>query len=99
MAQHWARTTAFKHEHPQIQPETQVLLGSLKPSSWGTWVALSVKPPTLAQIMISQFVGSTPASGSMLIAQSLESPSDSVSPSLSTPPMLTLCLSLSFKNK
>ena len=54
---------------------------------------------TSAQVMISWFVGSRPAWGSMLTAQSLEPPSDSVSPSLSAPPLLMLCLSLSLKNK
>ena len=53
------------------------------------------KHPTLAQVMISQFVGSSPVSGSVLIAQSLEPASDSVSPSLSAPHLLTLSLSLS----
>ena len=59
------------------------------------WVAQSVKHPTLAEIMISQFVSSSTASGSVLTAQSLEPASDSVSPSLSVPPLLTLCVSLS----
>ena len=61
----------------------------------GAWVAQSVKYPTLAQVMILQFVSSSPASGSVLTAQSLEPASDSESPSLSTPPLLTLCLSQS----
>ena len=63
----------------------------------GAWVAQSVKRPTSAQVMISQSVSSSPASGSVLTAQSLEPVSDSVSPSLSDPPpvMLSLCL----KNK
>ena len=39
----------------------------------------------LAQIMISQFVSSSPASGSVLTAQSLKPASDSVSPSLPLP--------------
>ena len=59
----------------------------------GTWVAQSVKRLTSAQVMISQFVGLSPASGSVLTAQSLEPVSDSVSPSLSAPPLLTLCFS------
>ena len=46
------------------------------------------------QVMISQFVGSSPTSGSVLTAWSLEPALDSVSPSLSAPPQLTLCLSL-----
>ena len=58
------------------------------------WVAQSVKRLTLAQVMISQFVGLSPASGSVLTAQSLEPALDSVSPSLSDP--LLLVLSLSF---
>ena len=69
--------------------------------STGAWVAQSIECLTLAQVMISQFVGSSPTSGSVLTAQSLEPVSDSVSPSLSAPPPLTLCLSvsLSLKNK
>ena len=46
-------------------------------------MAQLVKHVTLAQVMISQFVGSSPASGSVLTAQSLELASDSVSPFLS----------------
>ena len=59
----------------------------------GAWVAQLVKRPTSAQVMILQFVGSSPASGSVLTARSLEPASDSVSPSLSIPPPLTFCLS------
>ena len=65
----------------------------------GAWVAQSVKRPTSAQVMISQFVSSSPESGSVLTAQSLEPVSDSVSPSLSAPPPLMLCLSFCLKNK
>ena len=57
----------------------------------GTWVAQSVKCLTLAQVMISQLVGSSPALGSVLTAQSLEPVSDSVS--------LFLCPSTPLKNK
>ena len=64
---------------------------------WGTWVAQSVERPTSAQVVISQSVSSSPASGSVLTAQSLEPVSDSVSPSLSDPPPFMLCLSLSQK--
>ena len=63
----------------------------------GTWVARSVKQPTSAQVVVSPFVSSSPVSGSVLTAQSLEPASDSVSPSLSAPPLLMLCLSLSQK--
>ena len=42
-------------------------------------MAQSVTPPTLAQVMISQFVSSSPESVSGLTAQSLEPASDSVS--------------------
>ena len=61
---------------------------------WGTWVAQLVKRPTSAQVMISRFMSSSPALGSVLIAQSLEPASDSVSP-LPAPPLLALCFSLS----
>ena len=57
----------------------------------------SVKRPTLAQVMISRFLSSSPTSGSVLTARSLEPASDSVSSSLSAPPLLSLCLSLSLK--
>ena len=63
----------------------------------GTWVAQSVEHLTSAQVTISQSVSSSPASGSVLTAQSLEPASDSVSPSRSAPPLLMLCLSLSQK--
>ena len=56
----------------------------------GAWVAQAVKCPTLAQVMISRFVGLSPALGSVLTAQSLETASDSVSPFPSVPPLLTL---------
>ena len=62
-------------------------------------MAQSVERPTSAQVMISRFVGSSPVSGSVLTARSLEPASDSVSPSLSAPPPLTLCVSLSRINK
>ena len=55
-------------------------------------------PGWLSQLSVqlwlrSQFVGSSPASGSVLTAQSLEPASDSVSPSFSAPPPLALSLS------
>ena len=62
----------------------------------GAWVAQLVKYPTSAQVMISQVMGLSPASGSVLTAQSPEPASDSVSPSLSAPPLLVLSLGLSF---
>ena len=65
----------------------------------GAWVAQSVEHPASAQVMISQLMGSSPASGSVLKARSLEPASDSVSPSLSAPPPLALCLSLSLKKE
>ena len=50
-----------------------------------------------SQVTISRSVSSSPASGSVLTAQSLEPVSDFVSPSLSAPPLFMLCLSLSQK--
>ena len=71
---------------------TQEVLLRIKMIARGTWVAQSVEHLTLAQVMISGFVGSSPTSGSVLTAQSQEPDSDSVSPPLSTPPLLMLCL-------
>ena len=73
----------------------------------GAWVAQSVKHLTSVQVIISQFMGWSPASGSVLMARSLEPALDSVSPSLSAPPplvcarVLSLSLSLSriYKHK
>ena len=57
-------------------------------------MAQLVKHPASAQVMILRFMSSS----SVLTAQSLESVSDSVSPSLLLPlPPLVLCLSLSQK--
>ena len=63
----------------------------------GVWVAQSVDHPTLAQVMFSWSGGSSSQSGSVLTAQSLEPALNSVSPSLSTPPLFVL--SLKNKNK
>ena len=54
----------------------------------GTWLAQSDKHATLDL----RVVGSSPVLGSGLAAQSLEPALDSVSPSLSAPPLLALCL-------
>ena len=56
-------------------------------------MAQSVKRWTSAQVMISRFMGLSPALGSVLTAQSLEPVSDSVSPSLSAPPLHALSMS------
>ena len=61
----------------------------------GARVAQWVERLTSAQVMISRSVSSSPASGSGLMAQSLEPASDFVSPPLSAPPLLILCVSLS----
>ena len=53
-------------------------------------MAQSVERLTSAQVMISWSTCSSPASSSVLTAQSLEPASDSLSPSLSAPPLLTL---------
>ena len=66
---------------------------------WSAWVAQSIERLALAQVMISWFVGSSPMPGSVLTARSLEPTSDSVSPSFSARPLLTLCVSLSLNHK
>ena len=77
--------------------EQDLLEGHLKIHvvNWGAWVAQLVKGPTLVQVIISQFVGSSPTWGSVLTTQSLEPALDSVSPSLSAPNPLAFCLCLS----
>ena len=82
---------------PKMLSEDNVNLCLKYIKIWGAWVAQLAERPTSAQVTISQFMGSSPTSGSVLTAQSLEPASDSVSPSLSDPPlfMLSLCL----KNK
>ena len=69
----------------------------IKEQDRGTWVAQPVKNLTSAQVMISRFMSSSPVSGSVLTAQSLEPASGSVSTSLSAPPLLVLCVSLPLK--
>ena len=58
-------------------------------------MAQPIEHPTSARVMVSWSVGSCPALGSVLTAQSVEPASDSVSPSLSAPLPLVLRLSLS----
>ena len=71
--------------------------------SLGAWVAHLVKGPTSVQVMLSRFVSSSPALGSVLLtAWSLELLwilSLSLSLSLSAPSPPTLCLPLSLNNK
>ena len=62
-------------------------------------MAQSVKQLTSAQVMISQFMDSSPALGSVLTAQSLEPASDSVTPSLCPFPARSLSLFLAKINK
>ena len=58
----------------------------------GAWVAQLVKRPTSAQVMISQFVGSSPTSGSVLTTWSLL---QILCLSLCIPTLLAQCLSVS----
>ena len=76
-----------------------LIQGERNDLSRGAWVAQSVEHPTSARVMISRLVSSSPASGSVLTAWSLEPTSDSVSPPLSAPPLLMLCLALSLNNE
>ena len=61
----------------------------------GTWVAQSVQRPTSARVMISPFMSSSPALGSVQTPQSLEPASDSVSLSLPLPYLCSVFLCLS----
>ena len=72
----------------------------LKSDKWGgAWVAQLVEYPTLAQVMISRLVGSSPSLGSVLTAGSLEPASDSGAPSLCPSPTRVRSLSLSLSLK
>ena len=83
----WSPTLGSVLTAQSLEPASDSVSPSLKnKQTRGAWVARSVKRPTSAQVMISRSVGSSPASGSVLTAQSLEPASDSVSPSLSHPP-------------
>ena len=72
-----------------VKEERATVTGS-KTRLGGAWVTQLVKGPASAQVMISRFVSSSPALGSVLTAQSLDPASDSESPSLSAPPLLAL---------
>ena len=61
-------------------------------------MAQSVEHLSSTQVMIRS-VGLSPVSGSVLTAQSLEPASDPVSSSLSASSPLSLCFTLSLKNK
>ena len=56
-------------------------------------MAQSVENPTSAQVMNAQFTGVNPTMGCVLTVQSLEPASDYMSPFLSAPHLLMLCLS------
>ena len=87
---------------PQIAAaglELKLLHLKKKKNSRGAWVAQWVGRPTSAHVMISWFVSSSPASGSVLTAQSLESPLQILCLPLSAPPPLALSLSLCLKNE
>ena len=87
------------HSHSYLKPHGKEHLQLKGRLSKGAWVAQSVKRPTSAQVMISQFVGSSPATGSVLTARSLEPASDSASPSLSLPLPCLSSVSLALQNK
>ena len=77
-------TTKTRERGTAVETETRgTTVWSERPLSRGAWVAQSVERPTSAQVMNSRSVGSSPASGSVLRAQSLGPAYDSVSPSLS----------------
>ena len=80
------------------QTTFSIIYQSLNKTAWGTWVAQLVKRPTLAQVMTSWFMSSSPTLGSLLKAHSRESALDSVSPSL-CPSTHPHSVSFSLKNK
>ena len=68
------------HRRSECEGESQQGLREGHISLWVAWVAQSGKRPTSTQVMISHFVSSSPTSGSVPTARSLEPASDSVSP-------------------
>ena len=76
-----------KHEKEGSWALTSHLINKTYPIikcfKWGTWVAQLVKQLTSPQVRISGSMSSSPTSGSVLTAQSLEPATDSVSPSFS----------------
>ena len=71
------------------------VMGEISEGDWGAWVAQLVEHLTLAQVVISRFMSSSPTLGSVLTAQSLEPASDCYP--LSAPPPFAVCLSLPSK--
>ena len=63
----------------------------------GAWVAQLVERPTSAQVMVLQFMSSSPTSGCVLTNSSEPGACFRFSPP--PPPLLMLCLSLSLKNQ
>ena len=91
-----------KHRVENLSSAGKAVLSKISSELTGApWVAQWVQHPTSAQVTISWFVGSSPALGLVLTAQSLEPASDSVSLSVSLCPSSAhaLSLSFSFKNK
>ena len=70
--------------------ENTLIFLEVRTESWGAWIAQLVK----CQVMISQSMGLSPATGSVLTAQSLGPASDYMSPPLSLYPSATQALSL-----
>ena len=73
----------------QEENRAQVDNIKIEKDSWGTWVVQSVELQTSVQVMTSQLVSLSPASGLLLSA---ELASDPLSPSFSALPLLVLSL-------
>ena len=62
------RASVHASMHPFISPSIHSCDPIIKKALRCAWVARSVERPTAAQVTISQFVGSSPTSGSVLMA-------------------------------
>ena len=96
----WDITTYTKTTHTSRGGGTaskQDQVAKRKQTDRGAWVARLVGHPTSVQVTISQSVGSSPTSGSVLTARSLEPALDSLSPLSLHLPACTLSLSFSQK--
>ena len=91
-------TPLISKQQQERSPSRKIPGGARGSQSVGRPTSAHVMMSWSAQGVISQSVSSSPASGSVLTARSLEPASESVSPSLSAPPLLTLYLSVSQKH-
>ena len=83
----WLSTSLPRSAQNVLEDSRLILLRTVTEGRLGGSVAYA---STSAQVVVSRSVGSSPTSDSVLTARSLEPAWDSVSPSLSAPPLRAL---------